>query len=60
MNGSAVDWANSVFEEPLPISYNLLQIDEIFTSIYMEHTDIAYEKVRSALENFLKVRKMIL
>lgn len=53
-DGSASTWANSVFDEPLPISYHLLPIDELFTASFMADSGIDYALIRPRLRSFIK------
>ena len=52
-NGDVNEWANSALDEPLPLRYELLPIDQLFTSEFMGELDVSYEKIRQALKTFL-------
>ena len=41
-DGNAVLWASSVKENPVPISYKLKPISELFTPVYMKDSGINY------------------
>jgi hypothetical protein len=56
-DGSAISWANSVFDEPLPISYRLLPISDLFTANFMANSGINFEAIEPVLDAFVKVSK---
>lgn len=48
-NGDATYWASSVKENPVPISYKLKPISELFSPLYMKDSGINYNLMRTKL-----------
>ena len=56
-DSNSVKWANSVFENPLPINYQLARIQDLFTSRFMgnlEKFTLNYKSIYKQLTIFLK------
>ena len=55
-DGDAKAWANSVFKNPLPISYQLSRIQDLFSSRFMGNLQqgLEYDKIHQALASFIK------
>ena len=58
-DGSAISWTNSVFDEPLPISYHLLPIADLFTAAFMADSGINFEAIKPVLSAFVKVYLLV-
>ena len=52
-DGDALAWASTVKESPVPSSYTLLSIEELFTSDFMKGVNVNY---RSIYENIVKYK----
>ena len=48
-NGDAIFWASSVKENPVPTSYKLEPIANLFTEVFMKGTGINYQLIRKKL-----------
>ena len=53
---NATKWANQAFTNPVPIDYNLLPIDQLFTDKFMGRLSIDYTKVRHRLLHIMNVQ----
>lgn len=53
-DGNAMLWASSVKENPVPISYTLKPISELFTPLYMKDSGINYNYLRRKLAGIEK------
>ena len=57
-SGDALAWTNSTFNEPLPISYGLIPIDQVITDVYLKRYGIDDATlIRKSLQKYLEVRR---
>ena len=54
-DGDAMKWAASVQHNPIPVSYKVSPIENLFTADFMKHVDIDY---KSVLKNIIKYRQL--
>ena len=48
-SGDAQKWASMVQDSPVPVSYDLVSIEEIFTETYMGGLEVDYEQIRKKI-----------
>ena len=54
-DGNAMKWAASVLHNPIPVSYKVSPIENLFTANFMKHVDI---NNKSVLKNVVKYRQL--
>lgn len=51
-NGDALAWASTVKENPVPSSYTLVSIEELFTEDFMKNLNVDYQKIYKNIEKY--------
>ena len=49
-DGDAMAWANSVSENPVPVSYDLATIESLFTESYMKNLGVDYASIYAKIQ----------